>query len=137
MTTTITIHDSTTCQANAGQPCDFCNAAIEFEQRQVPERVRRAMIEDDHEHDYQTVEGQSVPQCECGAVYDYEGDRTALPSFDDDWELAPLSMTRTTERECAEYWYQMGQQAKEREMLLQQNSDLREILRVGNERITR
>jgi hypothetical protein len=27
MTTPTTIHDSTTCQANAGEPCETCNAA--------------------------------------------------------------------------------------------------------------
>jgi hypothetical protein len=56
-------------------------------------------------------------------------------SFDDDWELAPLSMTRTTERECAAWWYEMGRRAERRELLTQQNSDLREMLRVGNERV--
>jgi len=58
-------------------------------------------------------------------------------TFDDDWELAPLSMTRTTEKECALYWYQMGQRAKEREMLVLQNADYREMLRVGRERVER
>jgi hypothetical protein len=58
-----------------------------------------------------------------------------LTTFADDWELAPLSMTRTTERECAEYWYQMGQRAKGREMLMQQSADYREMLRVGKGRV--
>ena len=113
MTTTTTVHDSATCRANAGEPCAMCNAAIEFEKRRVLERIRQAMIEDD------------------------DHDNWLLPSFDDDWELAPLSMTRTTERECAEYWYEQGKRAERRELLTQQNSDLREMLRIGNERITR
>lgn len=31
-----------------------------------------------HEHDYRTVEGQSVPQCECGAVRDYDDAETIM-----------------------------------------------------------
>lgn len=105
MTTPTTIHDSTTCQANAGEPCDMCEFALDYELRNVVQRVQ-AEILDEH-------------------------------SFDDHWKLAPLSMTRTTERECAEYWYEQGKRAERRELLTQQNSDLREMLRVGNERVMR
>jgi hypothetical protein len=56
------------------------------------------------------------------------------PDFDEEWELAPLSMTRTTERECAEFWFERGRLAERGKMLSEQNSDYAEMLRVGRER---
>jgi len=61
----------------------------------------------------------------------------AEPDFDDEWELAPLSMTRTTERECAEFWFERGRLAERGRMLSEQNVDYAEMLRVGRERLSR
>jgi hypothetical protein len=60
-----------------------------------------------------------------------------LATFDDDWELAPLSRTRCVERGDAEYWYRMGGKAMKGRMLVEQNADMREMLRVGRERMER
>jgi hypothetical protein len=116
----------------------MCAAAIKFEKRQVLERVREALSEPDCD-----CALHRLSQTERARVIDAAIDATnaevrvnggyLLPSFDDDWELAPLSMTKTTERECAEYWYEQGKRAERRE--LQQNSDMREMFRVGNERV--
>jgi hypothetical protein len=93
-------------------------------------------------HNSQTCALNSGSPCAmCSAANDYEQrrDQTALTlnSFDDDWELAPLCHTRYTERVTAEYWYHVGRQSKERELLTLQNDDLREMLRVSRERISR
>jgi hypothetical protein len=89
----------------------MCAAAIEFEKCQVLERVREALSEADND--------------------------LQLPSFNDDWELAPLCHTRYVEPATAEYWYHVGRKSKEQEMLTLQNQDMREMLRVGSERIMR
>jgi hypothetical protein len=95
----------------------MCTLANDYELRQVVERVHESMSED----------------CDC----EKHRHQMETSSFDDDWELAPLSMTRTTEAECARYWYEMGKRAERRELMMQENSDMKEMLRVARERITR
>ena len=156
MTTLSEIHDSATCDAANGQPCSMCAAAIEYETRNVISRVHQMMSED---CDCPLHRPARVPTatisdevvhlqygddgCDCVLHRAKRGEviiqphQTATISFNDDWELAPLSMTRYVEQSVAEWWYQMGQRAKEREMLVLQNEDMREMLRVGLERIQR
>lgn len=52
-------------------------------------------------------------------------------SFDDDWELAPPSMTRTTERECAEWWYECGRRAERARVIAEQNEAMQAQVREG------
>jgi hypothetical protein len=54
-----------------------------------------------------------------------------LPTFADDWELAPLSMTRTTERECAEYWYECGRRAERVRVIGEQNEEMQRKVEEG------
>jgi len=108
MTTLSEVHDSSTCNAANGQPCPMCAAAIEYETQQVISRVHQMMSED----------------CDC----EVHRHQIALPTFDDDWELAPLSRTRCVERSDAEYWYRMGGKAMRERMLVEQNADMREML---------
>ena len=115
--TTTQIHDSNTCTLNSDKPCSMCAAAIAYETQRVIDQVHELMAED----------------CDC----EKHRDQIASHAFEDDWELAPLSMTRTTERECAEYWYEMGARTERCKLLTVQNADMREMLRVGNERIQR
>jgi hypothetical protein len=114
MTTPGDIHDSSTCDLANGAPCEMCAAAIEYETRKVLQQVREGLSE------------SSVNQT-----------ALALPSFADEWELAPLSQTRYTERENAEWWFERGRLAERARMLLEQNRDMREMLRVARERVMR
>jgi len=114
---TTTTHNSATCDLNAGQPCDMCTAAIEHETQQVIERVHQLMAED----------------CDCVK----HRHQTETSAFDDDWELAPLSMTRYVESAVAEYWYELGARAERRKLMTQENQDMKEMLRVARERAVR
>lgn len=92
-------------------------------------------------HDSQTCDLNSGGPCDlCSWANESEADQTApspLSDFNDDWELAPLCHTRYVERATAEYWYHVGRQSKERELLVLQNEDMREMLRVARERVIR
>jgi len=91
-------------------------------------------------HDSHTCALNSGQPCSmCSWANEHESDQTTppFPGFDDDWELAPLCHTRYVERATAEYWYHVGRQSKERELLTLQNADLREMLRVARERVIR
>jgi len=130
---TTQIHNSSTCSLNAGGPCDLCSAANAYEQRQslrlterefialaapVLERARADLNDGERltKHkcncDLHRL-SQSEPTARIDAAIELTLAEIAIADFDDDWELAPLSMTRTTERECAEYWYEQGRRAKD------------------------
>lgn len=59
------------------------------------------------------------------------------PDFTREWGTAPRWATRTTEMEAAEWWLLRGIQIERSRALAVMNEDLREILRVGRERLTR
>jgi hypothetical protein len=59
----------------------------------------------------------------------------AQSSFDDEWTTAPRSMRNYVEAAVAEFWFERGRLAERGRMLSEQNADMREMLRVGNERI--
>jgi len=136
MATMNQVHDSSTCRLGPGAgPCTMCVWAIQRERKQAVERSYWLMSE-----------LHRLSQTERTKVIDAAIDATnaevricgdVLTTFDDDWELAPLSRTRCVEKSDAEWWYRMGQRAKEREMLVLQNEDYREMLRVGRERVER
>lgn len=141
MTTMSEVHNSATCDAANGNPCQMCAAAIAYETQRVIDQVHEAMAEDCDCAIHRLSRFDQTARFNAAAdVVDAEIRATGgyvVTAFDDDWELAPLSMTRTTEQECAEYWYEQGRRAERRKLLTQQNADMREMLRVGNERIQR
>jgi hypothetical protein len=114
---TTQVHDSHACALDSGQPCEMCRAANEYERKQL------------------LLTGPELIALAAPIAARLRADLSEPWSFDDDWELAPLSMTRTTERECAQYWYEMGARAKERELLKTQNADMQEML--AREKIAR
>lgn len=57
------------------------------------------------------------------------------PDFNSEWTTAPRSMRNYVEREIAEFWFERGRLAERGRMLSEQNADMTEMLRVGNERI--
>jgi len=143
MTQTVSdIHDSSTCDLANGAPCEMCAAAIEYETKQVLERTREMLSDSNCD-----CALHQLSQTERVRVIDAAIDATTaevranggylLPSFADEWELAPLSQTRYTERENAEFWFERGRLAERARMLLEQNEDMKEMLRVARERITR
>jgi len=107
MTTTTETHDSTICT------CSICRWANERHQQPSQPSFTAAEIN----------------ALAASVLERVRADLSEPWGFDDDWELAPLSRTRYVERGDAEFWYQMGARAKEREMLVQQNADMRELLR--------
>jgi hypothetical protein len=102
-----------------------------------------------HTHDYQSVKGQSVPQCACGAVHNYScelrQEHSPLRSlreaalamlrepFEERWERAPVVMK--DDMESAEYWFQQGRQSVIHEQVEIANEDLREMRRLVKEKI--
>lgn len=53
------------------------------------------------------------------------------PQFDSAWIESPKIIRRVTERECAEYYYRIGQRDKQSEMLATQNADMKEMQRLA------
>lgn len=58
------------------------------------------------------------------------------PTFTEEWELAPRTMTNYVESNIAEYWFLRGVRAGEAGAMVTMNQDLREIRRVAGERLT-
>lgn len=51
----------------------------------------------------------------------------AAPSFDYEWSVAPHEMKRTTEKDCAEFWWLRGRQAGKDEGLQVENANLKQM----------
>lgn len=82
----------------------------------------------------------SLSDCFCHEAQRLEsalGIAIPAPDFEQEWNDAPRWATRLTEQEIAEYWFIRGQHAKEVELLVQENEDLRGLIRVIRERMGR
>ncbi len=112
--TTTKIHDSTTCTAGLNnQPCEMC----QFTQNTSQGNSSLSEVE-------QGLKIDSSPSSASGISL-------PVPTFTQEWQAAPKWATRTTEEATAEWWFIRGQHAKEVEMLVEMNGDLRELLRVA------
>lgn len=79
----------------------------------------------------------SLPDCFCHEAQRLARVATTIPDFEYDWNHAPSGRRRRVEQEDALYWYVTGGRAKEAELLELFNGDLRELIRIANERVLR
>lgn len=200
MTAMNQVHDSSTCDAANGQPCEFCTAAIDYETRNVISRVHQLMSEDCDckVHRHQTATDATIScRDRCDESNKQELDQTTarniLAAIENDRRFASLTTIRAaimdvidvgclhldnfthewqfynadedfasgqrcdfTDAVCrriaelqqpphgfdsryGDYrsGYADGWAEAHVEMLREQNADLREMLRVGRERVER
>lgn len=114
------IHESSTCQLGPlDGPCDLCAMANEGERKQRQQALR--MLAE------AGVFSQRDSECVCQT--------DATDGFNTAWTIGPTAMKRTTEVECAEYWYWVGRRDERAARMMEQVTDLTEMRRVARERL--
>lgn len=116
------IHDSITCDAANGQPCEQCRYADKREKYEALLAVaKQAVVE--------RVRAELTDGEPLIGVH-HIGPLTTGTSFDAAWSTAPRSMTAYVERDVAEFWHQTGQRDEKAAMTSTYNADLRELRRL-------